>query len=57
MKYKQSIHIIGMKIYLTQIFFRVLFGFEKIQLKYRYHRDENISGANLLVVPLGFDKI
>ena len=46
-----------MKIYLAEIYFPVPFAFEKIQVKYRYHRDENISGTNLLVVPSGLDEI
>ena len=33
------------------------FGFEKIQVKHKYQKNQNISGANLLLVPYDFDEI
>ena len=43
--------IIGMKIFLAQIYCLFLLFI----MKYRYHRNENISGANLLLVPFVYD--
>ena len=39
-----------MKIFLAQIYCLFLFGFDEIKVKSRYHSNENISGANLLLV-------
>ena len=39
-----------MKIFLAQIYCL----FFLFIIKYKYHRNENISGANLLLVPLRF---
>ena len=46
-----------MKIFLAQIHCLFLFAFDEIKVKYRYHRDENISGGNLLPVPLIYNEV
>ena len=42
-----------MKIFLAQIYCL----FTLVVIKYKYYRNENISGANLLLVPLSYDKV
>ena len=35
---------------MKKVIFLRRFGFNEIQVEYRYHRDENISDTNLLLV-------
>ena len=39
---------------MKKVIFLRRFGFNEIQVEYRYHRDENISDTNLLLVPFRF---
>ena len=46
-----------MKIFLAKIYLSFLLLFEEIQLKYKYHQNENISSTNLLLTYFGFNEI
>ena len=42
-----------MKIFLAQIYCLFLL----VMMKYKYYRNENISGTNLLLIPFSYDKV